>query len=593
MGERIESFGFEKPAVPAEEPRKPSKIKWLIVLFSVFIVGGSLALFFLLGRESNPHIAGVEFKKPDSVLIGEPFVVSVSVTNPSNQILQDARLILNLPVGVSLVGQQETLRTVERMIGDITPGSLTPNTFNLIALGDNLSLARLSATLEYRVSGSKVEYSEKSEVDVALSQPAISLDMEGPSSVLSSESFDILLRYKNNSAQPFDGLRLKVTYPAAFKAGKTEPAPQMPNIWSLENLARGASAEIKISGAVTGSEGQYFPIKAEILGKVQGKEYALVTKTLTVGVQSSPLALAVFVNGKSDYIARRGEQLSYEIKYKNNSDTAFENITVTAKLIGEMFNFSSIMENLPFNSLTNTLTWTSANMPELALLSPGEEGMIRFMFRTKDSFPISRIGDKNYLLKVSAQIESPTVPSGTPVSRTISVAKSENKVYGELGIDARAFFWDAASGIANTGPFPPKVGQPTQYTIHWVVKSMAADFSGVTVTGFLQPGIRWTGKVKSSVAAVPSYDPNSGKVTWLIDHLQANRGIVGDPVEAIFQVSATPSTNQVGRDITLLEETKLEGRDDFTGFAFSATDQGVTTRLPDDPNAPVGTGVQP
>src|SRR3989344_7872977 len=119
---------------------------------------------------------------------------------------------------------------------------------------------------------------------------------------------------------------------------------------------------------------------------------------------------------------------------------------------------------------------------------------------------------------------------------------------------------------------------------------MAAGFSGVTVTGFLQPGSRWTGKVKSSVAAVPSYDPNSGKVTWLIDHLQANRGIVGDPVEAIFQVSATPSTNQVGRDITLLEETKLEGRDDFTGFAFSATDQGVTTRLPDDPNAPVGTG---
>ena len=52
--------------------------------------------------------------------------------------------------------------------------------------------------------------------------------------------------------------------------------------------------------------------------------------------------------------------------------------------------------------------------------------------------------------------------------------------------------------------------------------------------------------------------------------------------EAIFQVEARPTAVNIGNYMTLIEETRITGRDEFTDITITGTDLPATTRLPDD-----------
>jgi hypothetical protein len=192
------------------------------------------------------------------------------------------------------------------------------------------------------------------------------------------------------------------------------------------------------------------------------------------------------------------------------------------------------------------------------------------------------VSDKNFTLTIAAEISSPTVPEGTSADRTVSVANASNKVMGKTDIIAEALWRDAKAGILNTGPYPPKVNQPTQYTIHWKVVNYATDVSDIQVSAYLQAGVRFTGTVKSNIGTSPVYDQNSGLITWNIPSLPATKGVISPPAEAIFQVEATPSSNQVNRDMPLMSETNLEAKDMFTGLQIQSKAPGVDTRIPTD-----------
>ena len=81
---------------------------------------------------------------------------------------------------------------------------------------------------------------------------------------------------------------------------------------------------------------------------------------------------------------------------------------------------------------------------------------------------------------------------------------------------------------------------------------------------------------------MPVYNPNSGLVTWTVGSLSATKGVLGEPVEAIFQIEATPAVNQEGENILLLGETKIEGVDTFTGILLQDLAPSLNSSLPHD-----------
>ncbi|MDE2001322.1 MAG: hypothetical protein KGI60_02000, partial [Patescibacteria group bacterium] len=107
----------------------------------------------------------------------------------------------------------------------------------------------------------------------------------------------------------------------------------------------------------------------------------------------------------------------------------------------------------------------------------------------------------------------------------------------------------------------------------------------------LADGVKMIGTPQSNSGSLPQYDPSTNQVTWQVNQVQANQGIIGTPIEAVFQVEATPTGAMAGTYMPLIGATTVSGTDAFTGNALTDTVPAVTTQLTDDSTVHPGDGV--
>lgn len=581
-GEEVET----KNPFPPEKPPAHQMRKFAIIIIALLLVAGVAAYYYFFLRVPQPNVA-LEFSDmPNQILMGEPFPFTVSYSNYSDKILTDAKLSVMLPDGMAFLGNSGDARTSAASIGDLGPGSMQQKTFELIATNGSQSLKTVNATVAYGIgSGSNAQFETQKTVDLAIGQPAITMNFTTPQNVFSGENFDIGIAYQNNSKTDFKNIRLHIDYPPIYQFQRATMNPTTGNNdWDIGLLGKNENGNLTITGSAIGQAQSFFGFNVSVLGDFEGQTYTLNSQTANLSISLSPLSITTSLREGENYIAHPGDILHYILRYKNNSSVALRDVKITATLVGGVFDFSSVRSNGFFNSITNTLTWTVANTPQLQSINPGDAGNVEADVTLKGTFPIKRLGDKNFSLKLHTQIESPTVPPDVSAVKTVSIADMETKVQGLLIVQAQGLFYDAASGILNSGPYPPKVNQATAYTIHWKITNYATDVSNVHLSTFLQSGSVFTGKVKSNSDTSPVYNAATGEVTWDIPSIPATRGVISPPLEAVFQIKTTPAVNQVGQDIQLISETRIQGQDTFVNVPLSNISPPVTSALPDDAN---------
>ncbi len=521
---------------------------------------------------------------PEQVLIGVPFDLRVNAANNSGGVLENVRLSLALPDGVAFVGSPQSKTIDFRELNNLGAGGLNQQSFKLIALDGENSFKKITAGTTYLASSLSSRFEKEVSSDLSVGGYGITVDLVTPEKVFGGEVFDSEISFKNISEIDFSDLRLKMEYPLTYTMAKATLNPDIGNnVWVLGGLLKGSEMKFKISGSLLGPEGASFDLKAIIESTLSGQAYPISSNVAAISIAESPVAIKILLNNDSDHVAGLGDSLSYKINYVNNTDVGLRDVIVKVQLNGTMFDLGSISTNGVFRSSDNTLTWNAATTPALQTLTPGESGSVDFSIRTKSVFPIKRLSDKNFILKVSATIESPTVPHFVESGKTVSYAVLESKVGGVVDLDARAYFRDAESGILNKGPMPLKVNQPTQFTIHWVITNYSTDIKDVKIKSFLGGNVRMTGVIKSNGSTIPTYNDRTQEVVWEIPKVPATTGLVAKPLEAIFQVEATPASIDIGRTILLIQDSQLSAVDEFTMLELSDKDSGITTQLPDDP----------
>lgn len=554
------------------------KILFLIVFLAV--VGGGVYFAFLRNPSLNVEI---DLENPNEVMMGETFEVKISYANNSSETLKNARLSVSLPDNVYFIGKSEGQRVSEDSLGELASGARSEKTYKLIALRETQTVKRIEARIIYSLDSSRGQFDSKGKTDIVIDRPATVINMETPESVFSGEEFEIILNYKNESRESFKNSRLKIEYPPAFTFSKADPKPDSgQNEWSLEDFAPNSEGKISIRGSAVGEEDASFVFNVSLLSDNSGETYELQRQAATVNIKRASLSIEIGVNSSDKYVAKIGDTLNYSLIYKNNSDSALQNIVIRAFVSGELLDLQSVRSDGSFNSTNNTITWNVGNVSALQSLAPGEQRNVNFEVRLKDNFPIRRLSDKNYSVKVRAEIESPTVPTGVSASKTISVSSLETKVAGEARLEATALYIDTSLGSANTGPYPPRANQKTQYTIHWKIINYATDVSNVRVSAFLQADSKFTGKIKSNVDSVPQFNSRTGEIYWDIKNITATKGVLGEPIEAIFQIENTPAVNQIGDYVQFLSATRITARDDWSGISLEGLSAALTTLLPHD-----------
>jgi len=593
----------KKVVLGKEDPGTPSFFQrhgLIFFTFGIFVLIAAVGyIYYLLLPPPTPNVV-ITFSDPGTIVIGQEFPLVMTVSNESKSVLQDAILNISLPNGFSFVGEDSTQRVMPITVGTLSSQTINPPLAPIEIVADP-TLAGVSQTigaqLTYQTGATAAtQFQNTANTTFSVgSQSALSLNYVAPSGIFSGQNFDIAVNYQNNTDAALQGVQLTMQYPPAYhfvSSSSTAPTGAANNIWNLGAIAANATGTLIITGNIVGPTAAQYQMPGTIGATFSGHNYPAASQSANFVVTPSPLSLAIALNNSSTYVAGLSDSLDYEITYTNNSNIAFQSVNISAVLVGSMYDFSTLKTTGSFSSQSNTVTWYAANTPQLASLAPGQSGTLEITISTKKAFPIKLPSDKNYALSITAKAQSPTVPPNTAGANTTSIITLTSKMGGVLKLASNGFYDEASTSITNVGPYPPKVNQPTQYTIHWAITNYSTDAQNVTVSAYLQSGSTFTGVATSTGLAstsLPTYDAGTGLITWTIPFIPATAGVISPPVQTVFQITNTPAINQVGQAVTLLGPATITATDAYTSSTVQGTAAAVTTDLTADPSL-VGQG---
>jgi len=538
-----------------------SKFIFWVLMVVLVVVGGFVAYFVFQYQKSRE--LNFEISAPSRMLIAKPFELTVNIENKSQSVLNDPKILIQLPEGAVSPENETGMQVIEEKIEPIEPGVIVKKTFNLVFIKGEQTTEKINVNLSYLPENLNTRFEKNQTAEIFVDQSAISTNLITPQRVFNRENFQINVNYQNISDYDFKNVRLQLVYPNSFSFKDASVVPiSGNNVWDLSKLISKEQKNIVINGSLQGVDQSFSEIKTQLFVNIGGREYMINEKNASLGIASSPLSLVIIANDNPNYIATAGDLLKYQIKYRNNTDVGLSDVILKVKLTGEMFDFATIQSQGFFDSVNNTISWNASNISQFKTLDPNTEGIANFSVRVKPNFSIKRMFDKNFFLKLQAEINSPTVPYNVSSDKTVGLANFETKVQGKADINT--------SSVYVSGPVQMKVDQPTTMEIHWQIKNYSTDIKNITIGAVLQPGVKWIEAVKSDMETSPIYNERTGEITWAIDRILATKGIISKPLEAVFKVEATPSVTQVDRQFTILSETLLSATDEFTGGQLNA-----------------------
>lgn len=449
------------------------------------------------------------------------------------------------------------------------------------------ALAYLKTELAYNPSSFSSKFVSSNQLGLNVTSTPLNVEILAPQFVSSGDEVNYLIKYRNEGNEDFSGVKVKVDYPEGFTFSTSDPKPfEGNNIWYIGNIAAGQEGKIVANGKLEGEREQMKKAKVYVGASENGEFVSFNDEEVQTKISASPLAISQTVNGVQSLSANAGQILRFELNYKNTGTVGLRDVIITEVLDSPVLDYTTLQKDGGFfDADKKILTFKTPDFPELKNLEAGQSGSIRFSIQVKDVIPVASANDKNFVISSVAKIDSPDVPTPVSMNKIIAGNKMDIKLNSKLVVDVKGFHTDP--NIVNDGPIPPKVSQETTYALHWIVRNVSNDVSGVKIEATLPTGTTMTGKIYPEDANI-TYNERSNSLVWEVGNLSAGTGILSSPKEASFQVKIKPSPEQVGRLINLIGKSTITAKDLFTGDSLKYEAEGRDTTLPEDPTLNFG-----
>lgn len=582
---------IQNPNIEPEPPIRRSFLsqinmkRLIIVVVVVFIAAG--VYFWFFGR--NPFSeTKVDFKidGPNEISSGELVTYKITYSNSNKQVLKNAKLLFIYPTDAVVVRDGNISNTNNENIelGDLAGGQSGEKSLTAHIIGDRGDIKTAKGTFSYTPTGIHSAFQKQISVPTTITSLDVPLSIVAPPSIIDGQNLSYIIDYRNQSQQDFENLRLKIKYPQNFQFSSALPQPTTDkDTWDLPTLKRGSGSRITIQGIIRGSPSESKIASLTLQKKIitpAGEVYIDFEKTGAESVlANSFLSLSLGINDSTNYTTHLGDNLNYQITFKNNSSVDITGLNLTAILDGPMFEASSVNSAAFFDSRTNTITWNPSIIPELALLRSGQKATANFSVRIKNNFPTS--GSSSSLVKVKVHLETPNIPPDLDTDNLAIDTQLLTRISSAPTLDQKILVNDGQFG--SNGPFPPKVNSKTYFTVRWILVNPVNDISQSKVSAVLAPGVTWENQVRTnSNQPAPTFNPKTNSVVWDLGTLPGGTGVSFPKYQVDFRISIIPSVNQVGQTPTLLKNIKFEGTDAITGEKISRTVPDATTINVDD-----------
>ncbi|MDD5606374.1 MAG: hypothetical protein PHN37_00715 [Candidatus Pacebacteria bacterium] len=531
--------------------------KLFIVILILFILVGIIGFISWVRNPFSKDILKLEIIASREADLFDRIEYQVRYRNNGNVRLDEAVLVFEFP-NLTIPDQEFSLRN-EVELDSIYPGEERIITFTGRIIGKEREIKKASASLRYRPRNITAFYESSTSFSTIIRSIPISFELELSSKVAAERPFSFSIDYFSRLEYPLSDLKIMLEYPSGFNFLESKPRGIEEGEWEIPLLNKTEGGRIEIKGEVQGKVSEQKIFKASLGIWKEGS--FVILKEVIKGTEISDPDLYIFqrINNQDEYIAKPGELLHYEIYFRNIGQEPFSRLSLITRLKGDFFDLDSvkIFDGRQSNS---DLMWDWREVSKLEYLDKGEEGLVEFWVEVKDEENLPNKGSLVNLVSISQMTEEFFV-----------------KVNTKAEFAQKVFYNDDVFG--NRGPIPPQAGQVTTYTVSWQAKNFNNDLEDVAIKTILPYNVKLTGdffpKEKENQI---TFDSQSREIIWRIGNLKAS----SIPVNVSFQVALTPSINQVGQVLPIIQETTMTGIDSWTKSEIKIISSRVDTNLPHD-----------
>lgn len=553
-----------------------------LVLIATLVLAISLFLFFFV--RSNFHEADVklELSAPDEVIAAQEVELKLILENNNPIALERARLLIHYPEGTlyrtSDTSESESAQFLSEAREEIELGTIneqSTHTFSrrLIFRGEKGTIGRIRAELHYVPQNARSSsFIKSTEHALIIQQSPVLFQITVPPNLFPNQRISVFVDYRNQSNEALKDMRLILRYPDGFVPEHYGVQPSLgANQWDLGVLNPQEGGRISVDGILRGSEGEFKKFQAELQQRLDEEYQTFFIAGADTVLFSQLLQLKIELKEGIKPNVSAGDKLTYQLEFSNQSRSTFGGLSLRAKLEGDTFDFSSIQSAGFFDDRSRSIIWSGAVIPQLLNLQPLEKGRAEFTVRLREDIPLDQTA-----IRVSGEIETRTVPPQFSVSRIHAQDNLVLQIATQTSFSAVAFYQDPQFPI-NSGPIPPKVGEKTTFIIHWRIQTAFNEIKNIRVSSFLPPGVGWEKIVKITPGHTLNYDPTTGRVQWTAQTIPEGSGLTLPLAEVVFQISITPSSNQVGDRVSLLQKSEFSAIDALNNAELNQTARDIDT----------------
>lgn len=579
---------------------KGSFLLSLIKKLFVVAVLASLAYgfyFYFFSKSIDTDSLDFSIKAPEQVKAGEEFSYTLNYKNKSKFALNSIRLELKYPDNfiVSEVsgGGLET-----------APGASTKNYFNLPSLGvsgaasvtikgrmiskkDSANL--FSANISYLPGEFSTEFKKEAVTSILVNDLGFDINFEYANAALVGEENNIDLVFSNVKDNSLDDFDVSFMFPENIVLINQNISSSTATSSDLKlKLDKTSSLLWQVSGLAPSDKIYRLPIYYKITKKVadsqsitirlnkkmvNGKSYVFSEKTIPLNIMNSNLNLTLIVNGsKNDNTTNFDSVLNYSLNYANKSDGPLTDVAIMAVIKGDFLDWSTLVDSKKGTRGENTITWTKEQIPTLANLAPGEEGVIDFSLKLRP-YNNSDLG-KSFTVLSYAQFNVNNRQGGLNDSKSNNII---TKINSDLNLTEKVLYFDENNIPVGSGPLPPQVNQKTSLKVYWVLENNLHELSDTRVVAKLPDYVSFDYKSNYSTGDL-SFDEPTHSVVWNIGTLAVSTY----QAKAEFNISINPLDSQRNSLLVLLSGTKVNALDEDTKANLEKTLISKTTKLEDD-----------
>jgi hypothetical protein len=416
--------------------------------------------------------------------------------------------------------------------------------------------------LHYKFADFNSKFTTQTDANTTILTSNVTLQFRGEPTINNDQQTKYVLTYNNTTPKPMSNLKLVLSVPSTFKVSEYNPQPDIGTTYNLANLDPNSPRNIEITGKFQGAsdnDSQTFSAKVQGLDD-NGRQILLSSSDYIVRIVPIPLTATLSTN-TSEGSVDPGGSLSYRITYKNNSSVPLKGVKVTARLRGDAIDLASVQAT---NGSVDdyVITWDASQVPALATLQPNDSGDLDINFRIKN--PATKANIKNMVVSIRTDIQS------SESEQVYTSSERETKVNTVANISTNVIY--------SSGSRPPRVGQPTKYTVVLGIQNATNELNNGLMTMTLPNALSFD---KSTINPEEqpniTYDANTKKLTWKIGTVQAHAGYFNALRKLQFSVVVTPSSSLEGQAVPLVTNMSFSAKDAFTEKAISLSPSLLTT----------------